>query len=381
MIDVRTDHVATLVLAAGYSSRMQGAFKPLLKLGDATVVEHAITSHLHAGIQDVRVVVGYRADEVIDAVRLSGVSVVRNPNFDQGMFTSIQEGVATLEPSVKAFFIMPADIPWVYPTTIRTLLNTYTSSSCGILYPTYGGKRGHPPLISRTYIHEIMGSLAPDGLRGILKSHDGDACEVEVNDEGVLLDIDTPMDYHRLLHYRDGENIPSQAQCMALLEQAHVDEPVQAHCCMVASVACKLVDLLGNAGVNLNDNLVRAASLLHDIRRNEKNHASVGAVFLRASGYDQVADIVASHMDIEDRDNPIPTEAEIVYLADKFVIGKEYVPLEKRFAVAAARHDGDEKALSSIWRRRDRAEKIKKKVEHILGCNLEEIFPVKRENV
>ena len=207
MVEI-VQHVATIILAAGYSSRMQGAFKPLLKLGDCTVLEHAIQAHLAAGIHDVRVVVGYRADDVIGAVSHLGVRVVTNPDFDKGMFSSIQAGVATLEPAVKAFFIMPTDIPGVHPATIRSLLDTYDSGSCGILYPVYHGKKGHPPLISSRYIHEILESPGPDGLRGILKSHEEDACTVVVDDAAVLLDIDTPMDYQRLLDQRGGTRSP-----------------------------------------------------------------------------------------------------------------------------------------------------------------------------
>ena len=145
---------------------------------------------------------------------------------------------------------------------------------------------------------------------------------------------------------------------------------------MVAAVACHLVDLLGNAGVNLNYDLIRAASLLHDIKRHEKDHASAGARYLKAWGYHQVADIVAVHMDLDHTDNLLPTETEIVYIADKLVKGKEYVTLEMRFGAAAERHGGDRKMGAAIQRRRERAEKIKKKVERILGCNLEEIPPV-----
>jgi len=185
------DRVATIVLAAGYSSRMGGAFKPLLKLGAYTVLERAVMSHLAAGIQNVKVVVGYRADEVIEAVKHLGINVVRNRNFDKGMFSSIQAGVATLNPEVQAFFIMPVDIPLVNSATIRKILGNYERNHYGITYPVYKGKKGHPPLITSKYISEIMESPAPDGLRGILNSHEDEACGVEVDDEAVLLDIDT----------------------------------------------------------------------------------------------------------------------------------------------------------------------------------------------
>lgn len=367
------DHVATIVLAAGYSSRMSGALKPLLKLGDDTVVERAVKTHLDAGIQDVRVVVGYRAGEVVAAVRHLGVCVVKNRHFEKGMFSSVQAGVATLKPGTGAFFIMPGDIPLVDPSTIQAILAAYERNPRGVVYPVYRGKRGHPPLISRDYISEIMTSPAPDGLRGILKNHEAEARGVEVDDEAVLLDMDTLKDYHRLLGYGDREEIPDRKQCMKLLEEAGVEEPVKAHCCAVAAVACQLVRLLNSAGAGLDENLVRAAALLHDIRRSEKNHALAGAMLLRARGCARVAGIVAAHMDIESVSGGIPTETEVVYLADKLVMGRCRVPLKERFAAAVERHKDDEKVLASIWRRKEHAAKIKKKLERIVGCTLEEM--------
>ncbi len=370
------DHVATIVLAAGCSRRMGGAFKPLLKLGDCTVLERAVLSHLDAGIQDIRVVAGYRAEEVIEAVKHLGVSTVRNRYYEKGMFSSIQAGLASLETVVRAFFIMPGDIPFVAPATIRAILETHERNCCGITYPVYRDRRGHPPLIAGRYIPEIMESPAPDGLRGILNGHDAEARGVEVDDEAVLLDIDTPEDYRRLMNRRDGESIPNQEQCMKLLEEAELEEPVRDHCCVVAAVACQLVRLLNNAGANLNMELVHSAALLHDIRRSENNHALAGTVFLRKRGYARVAEILAAHMDIECSDAEFPKEAEIVYLADKLVMGRHFVPLQLRFAAALERHKGDEKIRTSILRRQEQAEMIKKKAERIIGYSLEEISPI-----
>jgi molybdenum cofactor cytidylyltransferase len=368
------NNVATIVLAAGYSSRTGSAFKPLLKLGGFTVLERALMSHLDAGIRDVRVVVGYRGDEVMEAVGHLGVRAVINPNFDKGMFSSVQAGVATLETDVRAFFIMPVDIPLVDPSTILTVLENYTRNCRGITYPLYKGRRGHPPLIARKYISEIMESPAPDGLRGILNSHEAEACDVEVDDEAVLLDIDTLEDYQRLLQYRGVNGVPNHEQCMSLLEEANLEESIRDHCRMVAAVACRLAYLLNEAGAGLNEKLVHAAALLHDIKRNEKDHARGGAMFLRARGYARVADVVAEHMDMESAEGVFPTETEIVYLADKLVMEKSYVSLRERFAAALERYKGDEKVRMSILRRREQAEKIKKKVERAMGSPMEEML-------
>ncbi len=196
-----SSHVATIVLAAGFSSRTGTAFKPLLRLGGLTVIERTIKTHLDAGIHDIRVVAGHRADEVAEAVGRLGVGVLVNPHFAKGMFSSIQAGVASLEAGVPAFFIMPADMPLVRPETVKAVLNAHAGCAYGIAFPVCRGRRGHPPLLARKYIPEILESRAPDGLRGILKNHEAEARGVEVDDEGILLDLDTIEDYYRLLDH------------------------------------------------------------------------------------------------------------------------------------------------------------------------------------
>lgn len=225
------DHVATIVLAAGFSSRMKGALKALLKLGDDTVVERAVKAHLAAGIQDVRVVLGCRADEVAAAVGHLGVGVVKNRHFERGMFSSVQAGVASLKPDTRAFFIMPVDVPLVDPSTIQVVLAVFEENPRGVVHPVYRGRKGHPPLIPGNYIPEIMASAAPpDGLRGILKSHEAEARGVEVDDEAVLLDMDTLEDYRRLMSYGDREKIPDGKQRMKLLEEVGADKLVAGRC-------------------------------------------------------------------------------------------------------------------------------------------------------
>lgn len=132
------------------------------------------------------------------------------------------------------------------------------------------------------------------------------------------------------------------------------------------------------AGGGVNVNLVRAAALLHDIKRREKDHAGRGAAFLKARGYEQTADIVAVHMQIETIESAFPTEAELVYLADKMVMGRRFVTLQERFAAASARHQENEEAVSAIIQRREQAEKIKKKLERAMGRSLEEMFPAEK---
>ena len=97
MVFEKRGRIAALVLAAGYSSRM-GDFKPLLPLGRSTVAQEVVERFHRAGIEDVRVIAGHRADELGTVVDRLGVRKIFNADYDRGMFTSVQAGVKSLEP-------------------------------------------------------------------------------------------------------------------------------------------------------------------------------------------------------------------------------------------------------------------------------------------
>lgn len=363
---------AAIILAGGYSSRMKD-FKPLLKLGTHRVIEHAVRCFLHAGVCDVRVVVGFRAEKVAEAVRTLGVAVVCNPDFDLGMYSSVQAGLKSLEPGVQAFFILPVDHPLIDPATIRKLLDCRRQGQHSIVYPVFYGKRGHPPLISAKYKDDIISGACSGGLKEFLFRHDHEAFNLDVPDKAVLLDMDTPEDYLYLQSYHRRNSIPSLDECRRILRETGVAEQVKEHCSMVAVIARELAARLNRAGAGLDEDLILAGALLHDLARSEPDHAQAGARLLESMGYPMVASVVGVHMDIEaDESHPL-TEAEVVFLADKMVKGKYVVSAKDRFAAALKKYQSDPQAYAAVEKRLIQAERIINKIENITGLSVESV--------
>ncbi len=362
--------IAALVLAAGYSSRM-GNFKPLLTLGERTVIETAMDTFLGAGIENVTVVLGHRAEQLAAIIGDSGIRTVFNENYSQGMYSSVKAGVTSLGPEVEAFFLLPVDNPLIKRRTIKELVRAYRETGAGIVYPCFEGERGHPPLISARFSEAILTWSRRGGLRVLLEEREPEAVDVEVADQGILMDMDTPEDYQVLLEYYNKRDIPTLRECSAILKKYEVSVSVATHCRAVAALAEKMASLLNDAGCSINTPLVAASALLHDLARNLPNHATVGADILRELGFPRVAEIVASHMDITPSEGEIPGEAEIVYLADKMVMGEDVVPLEKRFSQNLDRLAGEPAALKAAEKRLKDAGKIKACIEAVLGMPLD----------
>ena len=200
----RVDHLAGIVLAAGFSRRM-GSFKPLLPLGESTVLQTAVHALLDAGVPDVVVVTGHRAADLQPTIDALDVRSIHNPDYPGGMYTSVRAGVAALSASAHAFFLLPCDIPLVRPSTVEALAAARESAgdppAC---YPVFDGRRGHPPLVSTRLVPEILAETdPPGGLRSLLQSHAAEAVDLEVDDPCVTMDLDTREAYERMSRYLD----------------------------------------------------------------------------------------------------------------------------------------------------------------------------------
>ncbi|MEW6439399.1 MAG: nucleotidyltransferase family protein [bacterium] len=196
---MREEKIAALLLAAGASSRMRGAFKPLLPLGGEAVIERTIRLFRDAGIDDVRVVVGHRSAELTPILERHGARSIRNANHAAGMFSSICAGVASLEEEIEAFFLLPADIPLVRPATVTALREEFRRRPGPVYRPSCRGRAGHPVLLPASLRPCLLRWEGEGGLRGFLSSCVSPLIDVEVGDEGILIDFDTPEDYTALL--------------------------------------------------------------------------------------------------------------------------------------------------------------------------------------
>ncbi|HMK42881.1 MAG TPA: alpha-ribazole phosphatase [Dissulfurispiraceae bacterium] len=363
----RAGSVAAIILAAGASSRM-GTLKPLMKLAASTILQEAASRFRAAGVPDVLVVVGFQADVLIPIVANIRARWIHNESFRDGMLSSVLKGIAALDENVEAFFLLPVDTPLVKPQTIARLLQEYQQSKAPVIYPLFRGTRGHPPLIAT---HCVAG-LLPDqegGLQAYLRKFDTEARELPTVDEGIVLSCNIPEEYHVVAAHAERNGLPTINECKALWEQHNVLDKTITHCRIVAEFGRLMAIHLNCAGHRLNAEAVSAAGMVHDIAKGQRNHAGIGAEILRDAGFDRIADIVATHMDIVLRSEDID-ESQVLYLADKCVCGADFISLEKRLEQSLRRFADQPEALSSATKRLQTARVIQERVERCLGMSL-----------
>lgn len=196
--------IVGLILAAGYSSRM-GTFKPLLPIGDMTAIERVSDTLRRAGVEPVMGVTGFERERLSSIFAEQGIREAYNPDFDQGMFTSIRAGIAgamaeTAE-TPEGFFLMPVDCPVVPPEVLEQILKQHEEEPDAFIVPCYRGKKGHPLFIPSTYAEEILAYDGDGGLKAVTSRHEDKLIRLETGTEAVVLDMDTPEGYQEVLEY------------------------------------------------------------------------------------------------------------------------------------------------------------------------------------
>lgn len=345
-----------------------GELKPLLPLGNKTVIEQVVKTFLRAGVGDIRIVLGYRARDVIAVIKNLSVSWSVNTDFTSEMLTSVKMGINGLKHDANAFFVMPVDIPLVRPQTLRQLMGVLAKDASKMICPTFLGERGHPPLIPRQYAGELIHWAGPGGLKAFLERYDRISLDVPVFDAGILMDMDTPEQYGRIVARHVNRQIPLKTECLAMMATRFSENhPVVQHSRIVAQIARDIGKKLVKAGCPVNIDLIEACGYLHDICKGEKRHAKSGASLLKNMGFPNIADIIASHTDLPYADGGKITEREVLYLADKLVVGDQILPLHERLKSKLEQLYGHPIGIQAAERRIRTAMRIAKAIQKIIG--------------
>ena len=185
---------AVAVVPAAGSAERFGGRKLLTPIDGEPLLDRTISALLNGGVDQIIVVVGPEADDLkhdVNAFSDPRVWPVVNPDPSRGMFSSLQAGMAEAE--ADALLVLPADMPFVQSGTVAILLDVFASRPA-IVSPRYQGKRGHPVVLPPALRDEIRAADPTFTLHDILKRHADMRVDVDVQDRGVVRDVDRPED-------------------------------------------------------------------------------------------------------------------------------------------------------------------------------------------
>ena len=184
--------VAALILAAGASSRM-GSNKLIEDVAGTPMVARVAHAVAASKAKPIVVVTGNQADQVKAALAGINATFAHNPDFRQGLSTSLKAGLKALPDDIDGVVVCLGDMPLVDAATIDKLIDAFNPlEGRAIVVPMHGGKRGNPVLWGKQFIAEMQALDGDQGARTLLDAHSEMLSEIAIEDDGVLFDVDTP---------------------------------------------------------------------------------------------------------------------------------------------------------------------------------------------
>jgi molybdenum cofactor cytidylyltransferase len=185
--------IAAVVLAAGRSTRMGGPNKLLAEIAGRPLLRIVVEEALASRAKPVIVVVGHERAEVEKALAGLPVQLVHNPDFAQGLGSSLKAGIAAVPAEADGAIVCLGDMPQIDASLIDRLIAAFDPDRGAlIVMPTVEGKRGNPVLWSRRFFPDLMAIEGDVGARHFIGRYSEAVVEVPLENKAALVDVDTP---------------------------------------------------------------------------------------------------------------------------------------------------------------------------------------------
>lgn len=189
--------IVAVILAAGESRRM-GRPKALLPVEGVPFIERIVTALRKTRVGKILVVLGHDAEEMKERIAYLDLSIVENKDYRLGQLSSLIAAIRSLQREpVDGLLVHLVDHPFIDRALVDTMIDRFYQSKKLIVVPRHGDRRGHPVIFSRSLFPELLAAPIEEGAKVVVRRHREETLEIETDDPGVLVDIDTPEEYQR----------------------------------------------------------------------------------------------------------------------------------------------------------------------------------------
>ena len=195
--------IVAVVLSAGESSRM-GRPKALLPIDGETFIERIVAALKQTRVGKIIVILGHNASELQPKISHLPVEILINTDYKLGQLSSLQLAVRhlQLDHDCDGMLVHLVDHPYLTPALVQEMIRRFYETKKRIIVPKFHGKRGHPVIFSRELFAELLSAPVDQGAKAVVNAHRADTLEIETEEAGIALDIDTPELYQQ--HVRRG---------------------------------------------------------------------------------------------------------------------------------------------------------------------------------
>ena len=186
-------NIVGIILGAGRSRRMGLENKLVAEINGKPMIVHAIESVKNSRVNKTILVTGYQREIVERAVQGIEIEIIYNPNFTEGLSSSIKSIGHKLTKNVDAVILCLGDMPGITSTHINSLLKAFKNNpNRQIVIPTYKGRRGNPVLWGKKHFPLLFNLSGDQGAKVLFQNNENNITEVQIEDEAILTDLDTP---------------------------------------------------------------------------------------------------------------------------------------------------------------------------------------------
>jgi len=192
--------IVAVILSAGESSRM-GRPKALLPIDGQTFIEKIVGALTRTRVGKIVVVLGHDAETLKRRLEHLAVAFLVNADYKSGQLSSLQTAVRRLQSDRECdgMLVHLVDHPYISSTLVDMMIERFYESNKLIVVPRCQGKRGHPVIFSRALFAELLNAPLDQGAKAVVNAHGDETLEIETDDPGIAVDIDTPELYRQLV--------------------------------------------------------------------------------------------------------------------------------------------------------------------------------------
>ena len=173
-----------------------GSPKGLLTIGGKTFLRHIVDEIQQAGIHDIVIVLGAESEKIQKSLPWFHGRIVVNQNWKDGQLSSIITGLNSIQfETCDGLLVCPVDHPLISRNLFSQLVQIFQENTSKIIVPVFRGRRGHPMIFPSRFFGEIKNASLDIGAREVVRNHPDDIVEMMTEENGVVINIDTPSDY------------------------------------------------------------------------------------------------------------------------------------------------------------------------------------------
>lgn len=190
--------IVAVVLSAGESSRM-GRPKALLPIDGQTFIERIVAALKQTTVGKIIVILGHNARELEAKISHLPVQILINTDYRQGQLSSLQLAVRDLQADADCdgMLVHLVDHPYLAPALVQEMIRRFYETEKRIIVPKFHGKRGHPVIFSNALFGELLSAPMAEGAKAVVNAHRAETLEIDTQEEGIAVDIDTPELYQQ----------------------------------------------------------------------------------------------------------------------------------------------------------------------------------------